>query len=36
MAKLNPTTWIWRDGEFIRWADAHGSVQTAYAEPGGW
>ena len=23
MAKLTPTTWIWRDGEFIGWADAH-------------
>ena len=23
MAKLNPTTWIWRDGDFIPWADAH-------------
>jgi branched-chain amino acid aminotransferase len=22
MAKLNPTEWIWRDGEFIRWQDA--------------
>jgi branched-chain amino acid aminotransferase len=23
MAKLTPTTWIWRDGDFIPWADAH-------------
>lgn len=23
MARLNETTWIWRDGEFIKWADAH-------------
>src|SRR6185295_13229897 len=23
MAKLTPTEWIWRDGEFVRWADAH-------------
>src|SRR5471030_3309054 len=22
MAKLNPTEWIWRDGEFIAWKDA--------------
>jgi len=22
MAKINETEWIWRDGEFIRWADA--------------
>jgi branched-chain amino acid aminotransferase len=22
MARLNETTWIWRDGEFIKWADA--------------
>jgi branched-chain amino acid aminotransferase len=22
MAKLTPTTWIWRDGDFVRWADA--------------
>jgi branched-chain amino acid aminotransferase len=22
MAKLTPTEWIWRDGEFIRWQDA--------------
>ena len=22
MARLNPTEWIWRDGEMIRWADA--------------
>lgn len=23
MAKLTPTTWIWRDGDFLSWADAH-------------
>jgi branched-chain amino acid aminotransferase len=23
MAKLNPTEWIWRDGEFIAWQDAN-------------
>ncbi len=23
MAKLNPTEWIWRDGEFIAWKDAN-------------
>ena len=23
MAKLTPTTWIWRDGDFVSWADAH-------------
>src|SRR5258705_467221 len=23
MAKLTPTTWIWRDGDFVPWADAH-------------
>ena len=23
MAKLTPTAWIWRDGEFVAWADAH-------------
>ena len=23
MAKLNPTDWIWRDGEFIAWQDAN-------------
>ena len=23
MAKLNPTAWIWRDGDFVPWADAH-------------
>src|SRR5215831_16703296 len=22
MAKINETEWIWRDGEFVRWADA--------------
>jgi branched-chain amino acid aminotransferase len=22
MAKINQTDWIWRDGEFVRWADA--------------
>ena len=22
MAKINATDWIWRDGEFVRWADA--------------
>jgi len=22
MAKINETDWIWRDGEFVRWADA--------------
>ncbi len=22
MAKLTPTTWIWRDGDFVPWADA--------------
>ncbi len=28
MAKLTPTNWIWRDGEFIRWADAQVHVLT--------
>jgi len=23
MAKLTPTKWIWRDGDFVPWADAH-------------
>src|SRR5207237_5711599 len=23
MSKLTPTNWIWRDGEFIPWADAN-------------
>ncbi|MDQ6828395.1 MAG: aminotransferase class IV, partial [Gemmatimonadota bacterium] len=23
MAQLTPTSWIWRDGEFIRWRDAN-------------
>ena len=23
MAKITATDWIWRDGEFIRWSDAH-------------
>ncbi|MEP6691695.1 MAG: branched-chain amino acid transaminase [Gemmatimonadaceae bacterium] len=23
MSQLTPTEWIWRDGEFIRWQDAH-------------
>ena len=22
MSSLTPTNWIWRDGEFVRWADA--------------
>ena len=29
MAKLTPTAWIWRDGEFIPWDDAHVHVLTS-------
>ena len=28
MAKLTSTAWIWRDGDFVRWADAHVHVLT--------
>src|ERR1051326_2931716 len=28
VAKLTPTTWIWRDGDFVPWSDAHVHVLT--------